>query len=96
MAHTTQDIEVMMRESLQTCKRFDGLSVPPICAVKPLLDRRRQLYHRAANRASARYFKEHRGVQDAIRLQENGHLQEVMGYIYIVIILKNKVTELPR
>ena len=79
MDNFTRDNEVMMRDSLQICQRFDGLSVPPVCAVKPLLDCRCQPCHCAANRASARFFKEHRDVQDAIRLQENNHLQAVMG-----------------
>ena len=70
----------MVEYGLDDCRRFDGMSVPPVCAVKLLMDRRCLPCHRAANRASAMFAREHRGVQHVILRQEHNNLQAVLRY----------------
>ena len=70
----------MMENGLADCRRFDGMSVPPVCAVKPLLDLRYMPCHRAANRPSAMFTREHRSAQHVIMSQKHDHLQAILRY----------------
>ena len=70
----------MLTYGLDDCCRFDGMSVPPICAVQSILGSRCLPCHRAANRASSRLSKERRGVQNVILCQEHDHLQVLLSY----------------
>ena len=78
MPYSTQEIEAMMKDGLEECQCLDGLSVPPVWAVK--LDCRCIPCHRAANSASEKFFREHCGAQNVIQLQEHDHLKVVMKY----------------
>jgi hypothetical protein len=68
----------MIRYGLDTCQRFDGLSIPPICDVKPILDRLCEPCRGASNRASARLFKELRDTQCTVRNRHHEHLTGVL------------------
>ena len=70
----------MIDFGLDDCQHFDGMSVPPICAVKPILDRLCLPCRRASNRASAIFSREHRDAQHVIQGQEHNHLQAVLHY----------------
>ena len=70
----------MVEYGLDNCRRFDGMSVLPVCAVKLLLDRWCLPCHRAANRASAMFAREHRDVQHVILRQEHDNLQAAFEY----------------
>ena len=68
----------MIDYGLDDCKHFDGMSVLPVCAVKPILDWQCLACRRASNRASAMFAREHRGAQQVIQGQEHNHLQTVL------------------
>jgi hypothetical protein len=68
----------MIQYGLDACQRFDGMSIPPICAVKPIFDRLCLPCRRASNRASARLFREHRADQFTVRTWHHEHLQGVL------------------
>ena len=80
MPRYSQKERNMVEYGLDNCRRFDGMSVLPVCAVKLLLDRRCLPCHRAANRASAMFTREHRSAQHVIMGQEHDHLQDVLRY----------------
>ena len=68
----------MIQYGLDACQRFDGMSIPPVCAVKPILNRLCLPCRRASNRASAKFFREHRAAQFTIRTRHHDHLQGVL------------------
>ena len=70
MTYTNEQIALMKKYGLPNCQRFDGLSVPPVCAVKPLINSK----CRSASRNSARFSVERRQVQDNLRSQEHANL----------------------
>jgi hypothetical protein len=70
----------MIKFGLDTCQHFEGMSVPPICAVKPILNRMCLPCRRASNRASAVFSREHRDAQFIIQTQNHDHLQGVLHY----------------
>ena len=70
----------MINFGLDACQHFNGMSVPPICAVKPILDRLCMPCRRASNRASAIFSREHREAQHVIQTQEHNHLQGFLHY----------------
>lgn len=72
--------EAMLTYGLDDCCRFDGMSVPPLCAVQPILGCRCLPCHLAANRASSRLSKEWRDIQNVILCQEHDHLQVLLDY----------------
>ena len=80
MPRYSQKEREMIDFGLDACQHFDGMSVPPICAVKPVLDRLCLPCRRASNRASAIFSREHRDAQHVIQTQEHNHLQGVLHY----------------
>jgi hypothetical protein len=80
MPRYSQKERKMVEYGLDDCRCFDGMSVPPVCAVKLLLDRRCLPCHQAANRASAIFAREHRDVQHVILRQEHDNLRAVFEY----------------
>ena len=70
----------MIEFGLDACQHFDGMSVPPICAVKPILNRMCLPCRRASNRASAVFSREHRDTQFIIQTQNHDHLQGVLHH----------------
>ena len=80
MPRYSQKERNMVEYGLHDCRRFDSMSVVPVCAVKLLLDRWCLPCHRAANRASAMFAREHRDVQHVILRQEHNNLQAVFEY----------------
>ena len=68
----------MIQYGLDACQRFDGMSIPPICAVKPILNRLCEPCRGASNRASARLFRELRAAQCTVRNRHHEHLQGVL------------------
>jgi hypothetical protein len=70
----------MIKFGLDTCQHFEGMSVPPICAVKPILNRMCLRCKRASNRASAMFSREHRDAQFVIQTQNHDHLQGVLHH----------------
>jgi hypothetical protein len=71
----------MIQYGLDACQRFDGTSIPPICAVKPILNRLCVPCRGASNRASARLFKELRDAQCTVRNRHHEHLQGVLQHL---------------
>jgi hypothetical protein len=68
----------MIQYGLDACQSFDGMSIPPICAVKPILERLCLPCRRASNRASVKLFREHRAAQLAVWTRHHDHLQGVL------------------
>ena len=79
-SHSLNEQEALITYGLAACCRFEGMSVPPICAVQPILDRQCKPCHMAANRASDRLHKERRSTRNIILHQEHEHLQAVLRY----------------
>ena len=80
MPRYSQKEREMIDFGLDACQHFDSMSVPPICAVKPVLDRLCLPCRRASNRASAIFSREHCDAQHVIQGQEHNHLQAVLQY----------------
>jgi hypothetical protein len=80
MPQYSQKERNMIDYGLDDCKHFDGMSVPPVCAVKPILDWQCLACRRASNRASAMFAREHRGAQRVILRQEHNNLKAVLQY----------------
>jgi hypothetical protein len=80
MPQYSQKERDMIDYGLDDCKHFDGMSVPPVCPVKPILDRQCLPCRRASNRASAIFSREHREAQHVIQGQKHNHLQAVLQY----------------
>ena len=78
--YSINEQEAMLTYGLDDCCRFEGMSLPPFCAVQPILERRCKPCHLAANRASDRLYKERRGVRTVILHQEHDHLQALLRY----------------
>ena len=70
----------MINFGMDACQHFNGMSVPPICAVKPILDRLCLPCRRASSRASAIFSREHRDAHYVIQTQNHDHLQGVLHY----------------
>ena len=68
----------MIQYGLDACQRFDGMSIPPICAVKPVLDRLCLPCRRASNRALVKLFREHLAAQFTVWTRHHDHLQGVL------------------
>jgi hypothetical protein len=68
----------MIQYGLDACQRFDGMSIPPICPFKPILNRLCEPCRGASNRASARLFRELRAAQCTVRNRHHEHLQGVL------------------
>jgi hypothetical protein len=74
MTYTNEQIALMKKYGLPNCQRFDGLSIPPVCAVKPLINSKCTPCTRSASRNSALFSVERRQVQDNLKRQEHANL----------------------
>ena len=74
MSYTNEQIAWMKEYGLPTCQCYDGLSVPLVCAIKPLLNFQCTPCTKSANQNSAHFTVERRQVQDTIRRQEHANL----------------------
>ena len=76
----TLEEQHMIEYGLDTCQRFDGTSIPPICDVKPILGRQCNPCRGASKRVSARLTRELRDTQCTVRNRHHEHLQGVFHH----------------
>ena len=80
MPQYTLEEQHMITYGLDTCQRFDGTSIPPICDVKPIFNRQCDPCRGASKRVSARLTRELRDTQCTVRNRHHEHLQGVLRH----------------